>query len=95
MFIINQNEVNNNVVTNNTINNTPVKKKKYWLIPVCDGIVGLVSLIINIIVVVIRAGGSDINILLRILGLIAPFALGMSFLLFIPSIILAVVLQKK
>jgi K+-sensing histidine kinase KdpD len=107
---MNENDLNNNIENNTVQANNPVineptqvqstqsvKKKKYWLIPVIDVIVLIVSLIF-IFLPIILAVAFDINtnnIFMSIIRIIMMFLLGVSAMGLIPSIIVAVVLSSQ
>lgn len=91
----------NNVVSNEQITNQeikPVKKKKYWLIPIIVFAVMVLSIIIAIIPVILKlAFDVDIanNGFFTLIRMLMIFISGLCGIGFLPSIIVAIVLSSQ
>ncbi len=91
----------NNVVSNEQITNQeikPVKKKKYWLIPIIVFAVMVLSIIIAIIPVILKlAFNVDIanNGFFTLIRMLMIFIAGLCGIGFLPSIIVAIVLSSQ
>lgn len=91
----------NNVVSSEPVTNQevkPVKKKKYWLIPVIVFAIMIILMIIVMIPPILKlAFDVDIanNGLFTLIRLLMTFILGLCGIGFIPSIIVAIVLSTQ
>lgn len=91
----------NNVVNNGQITNQekkPVKKKKYWLIPIIVFAVMVLSIVIAIIPLILNlAFNIDIanNGFFTLIKILMIFIAGLCGIGFLPSIIVAIVLSSQ